>query len=156
MPLLGVNRILVYNGLKEIPITDKKGLLSLLRNSGKKVSKKEYSVRDVSFQIAPKINAAGRVGKASDAVRLLVEDDQNKIDSLTAILARNNADRQKKQEEVLKEAMKMGQDIIKDNPNKHSLVLSSKNWHSGVIGIVASKISEEFGRPSVIISIDED
>ena len=107
MPLLGVNRILVYNGLKEIPITDKKGLLSLLRNSGKKVSKKEYSVRDVSFQIAPKINAAGRVGRASDAVRLLVEDDQNKIDSLIAILARNNTDRQKKQEEVLKEAMKM-------------------------------------------------
>ncbi|MEE2701433.1 MAG: single-stranded-DNA-specific exonuclease RecJ [Thermodesulfobacteriota bacterium] len=156
MPLLGVNRILVYNGLKEIPITDKKGLLSLLRNSGKKVSKKEYSVRDVSFQIAPKINAAGRVGRASDAVRLLVEDDQNKIDSLIAILARNNTDRQKKQEEVLKEAMKMGQDIIRDNPNKHSLVLYSKNWHSGVIGIVASKISEEFGRPSVIISIDED
>ena len=156
MPLLGVNRILVYNGLKEIPITDKKGLLSLLRNSGKKVSKKEYSVRDVSFQIAPKINAAGRVGRASDAVRLLVEDDQNKIDSLSAILARNNTDRQKKQEEVLKEAMKMAQDITKDNPNKHSLVLSSKNWHSGVIGIVASKISEEFGRPSVIISIDKD
>lgn len=156
MPLLGVNRILVYNGLKEIPITEKKGLLSLLRNSGKKVSKKEYSVRDVSFQIAPKINAAGRVGRASDAVRLLVEDDQNKIDSLSAILARNNTDRQKKQEEVLKEAMKMAQDITKDNPNKHSLVLSSKNWHSGVIGIVASKISEEFGRPSVIISIDKD
>ena len=156
MPLLGVNRILVYNGLKEISSTEKKGLLSLLQNGGTKVNKKKYSVRDVSFQIAPKINAAGRVGKASDAVQLLVEDNQNKIDSLTAILARNNVDRRKKQEEALKEAMRMGQNIIKDNPHRHSLVLYSKGWHSGVVGIVASKISEEFGVPSVIISIDED
>ena len=156
MPLTGVNRIFVYNGLKEIRNTQKKGLLALLKKNKKEVSKKKYSVRDVSFQLAPKINAAGRVGSASDAVQLLIENDQNKIDLLAATLERNNIDRRKKQGQVLKEAITMGQEVIKDNQDKRSLVLYSPKWHSGVIGIVASRISEEFNRPCAIISIDKD
>ena len=96
MPLEGINRIFVFNGLKEVPRTDKKGLSELIGNG----NKKQYSARDISFQVAPKINAAGRVGKASNAVKLLVEDDIEVINSLVGIIEQDNSNRQKIQEKV--------------------------------------------------------
>ena len=148
MPLEGINRIFVFNGLKEVPRTDKKGLSELIGNG----NKKQYSARDISFQVAPKINAAGRVGKASNAVKLLVEDDIEVINSLVGIIEQDNSNRQKIQEKVLTEAKEMGRKLMKQNSNRNSLVLFSENWHPGVIGIVASKISENFNKPCAIIS----
>ena len=149
MPITNINRIFVSNGLNEIPKTDKKGLLALIRNN----DKKKYSTRDVSFQVAPKINAAGRVGKATNAVKLLVEENPEEINSLVAIIDQDNSRRQKIQEQVLTEAISMSKDIIKEDKDRNSLVLSSEEWHPGVIGIVASKISENFSRPCAIISL---
>ena len=149
MPITNINRIFVSNGLNEIPKTDKKGLLALIRNN----DKKKYSTRDVSFQVAPKINAAGRVGKATNAVKLLVEENPEEINSLVAIIDQDNSRRQKIQEQVLTEAVSMSKDIIKEDKDRNSLVLSSEEWHPGVIGIVASKISENFSRPCAIISL---
>lgn len=149
MPITNINRIFVSNGLNEIPKTDKKGLLALIRNN----DKKKYSTRDVSFQVAPKINAAGRVGKATNAVKLLVEENPEEINSLVAIIDQDNSRRQKIQEQVLTEAISMSKDIIKEDKDRNSLVLSSEDWHPGVIGIVASKISENFSRPCAIISL---
>ncbi|MEE2975692.1 MAG: single-stranded-DNA-specific exonuclease RecJ [Thermodesulfobacteriota bacterium] len=149
MPITNINRIFVSNGLNEIPKTDKKGLLALIRNN----DKKKYSTRDVSFQVAPKINAAGRVGKATNAVKLLVEENPEEINSLVAIIDQDNSRRQKIQEQVLTEAISMSKDIIKQDKDRNSLVLSSEDWHPGVIGIVASKISENFSRPCAIISL---
>ena len=149
MPITNINRIFVSNGLNEIPKTDEKGLLALIRNN----DKKKYSTRDVSFQVAPKINAAGRVGKATNAVKLLVEENPEEINSLVAIIDQDNSRRQKIQEQVLTEAISMSKDIIKQDKDRNSLVLSSEDWHPGVIGIVASKISENFSRPCAIISL---
>ncbi len=149
MPITNINRIFVSNGLNEIPKTDKKGLLALIRNN----DKKKYSTRDVSFQVAPKINAAGRVGKATNAVKLLVEENPEEINSLVAIIDQDNSRRQKIQEQVLTEAISMSKDIIKEDKDRNALVLSSEDWHPGVIGIVASKISENFSRPCAIISL---
>ena len=123
--------------------------LNILSNN----DKKKYSTRDVSFQVAPKINAAGRVGKATNAVKLLVEENPEEINSLVAIIDQDNSRRQKIQEQVLTEAISMSKDIIKEDKDRNSLVLSSEDWHPGVIGIVASKISENFSRPCAIISL---
>ena len=151
MPILGVNRIFVQNGLKEIPKTERIGLLAMLKNE-----KEIYTTRDVSFEIAPKINATGRVGKASNAVKLLIEDDETKIDSLLGIIEQDNKKRRLIQDQVSLEAMVQAESIIKENPEKNSLVLYAENWHPGVIGIVASKIVDRFKRPCAVLSIKDE
>ena len=151
MPILGVNRIFVQNGLKEIPKTERIGLLAMLKNE-----KESYTTRDVSFEIAPKINATGRVGKASNAVKLLIEDDETKIDSLLGIIEQDNKKRRLIQDKVSLEAMVQAESIIKENPEINSLVLYAENWHPGVIGIVASKIVDRFKRPCAVLSIKDE
>ena len=151
MPILGVNRIFVQNGLKEIPKTERIGLLAMLKNE-----KEIYTTRDVSFEIAPKINATGRVGKASNAVKLLIEDDETKIDSLLGIIEQDNKKRRLIQDQVSLEAMVQAESIIKENPEINSLVLYAENWHPGVIGIVASKIVDRFKRPCTVLSIKDE
>ena len=151
MPILGVNRIFVQNGLKEIPKTERVGLLAMLKNE-----KEIYTTRDVSFEIAPKINATGRVGKASNAVKLLIEDDETKIDSLLGIIEQDNKKRRLIQDQVSLEAMVQAESIIKENPEINSLVLYAENWHPGVIGIVASKIVDRFKRPCAVLSIKDE
>ena len=151
MPILGVNRIFVQNGLKEIPKTERIGLLAMLKNE-----KEIYTTRDVSFEIAPKINATGRVGKASNAVKLLIEDDETKIDSLLGIIEQDNKKRRLIQDQVSLDAMVQAESIIKENPEINSLVLYAENWHPGVIGIVASKIVDRFKRPCAVLSIKDE
>ena len=151
MPIVGVNRIFVYNGLKEIPVSNKKGLLALLKKN-----KKNYSTRDVSFEIAPKINATGRVGSASNAVKLLIEKEDSKIDSLLAIIEQDNSKRRVIQEKVASEALILAEKVLSEKPEKASLVLYSEDWHPGVIGIVASRIVEKYNRPCAIISIKDE
>ena len=151
MPILGVNRIFVQNGLKEIPRTERIGLVAMLKND-----KASYTARDVSFEIAPKINATGRVGKASNAVKLLVEDDESKIDSLLSIIDQDNKRRRLIQDQVSSEAIAQAELIIKEAPDVNSLVLFAENWHPGVIGIVASKMVERYRRPCAVISINNE
>ena len=151
MPILGVNRIFVQNGLKEIPKTERIGLLAMLKNE-----KEIYTTRDVSFEIAPKINATGRVGKASNAVKLLIEDDETKIDSLLGVIEQDNKKRRLIQDQVSLEAMVQAESIIKENPEINSLVLYAENWHPGVIGIVASIIVDRFKRPCAVLSIKDE
>ena len=151
MPILGVNRIFVQNGLLEIPKTNRLGLHALLKKD-----KTVYTARDVSFDIAPKINATGRVGKASNAVRLLVEDDESKIETLLNIIDEDNKKRRFIQEQVTSEALIQAQSFIDKNPEINSLVLSSNEWHPGVIGIVASKMVEKFHRPCAVISLGNE
>ena len=151
MPILGVNRIFVHNGLKEIPKTKRLGLQALLKKD-----KSVYTARDVSFGIAPKINATGRVGKASNAVRLLIESEKANVDSLLAIIDQDNKKRRTIQDDVTEQALIQAEAKIKENPDINSLVLSSTGWHPGVIGIVASKMVEKFHRPCAVISINGD
>ena len=150
MPILGVNRIFVYNGLKQIAVTERKGLKSLI---GKQ--KEKYSVRDISFSIAPKINAAGRVGSATDAVKLLTSKDEKVVEQLISIIEKNNVKRQEIQEQVLKEAENLAKSEFIKNPARSSLVLYSNGWHPGVIGIIASRIVKQFGVPCAVLSLND-
>tara|TARA_B100001996_G_scaffold382473_1_gene374388 strand:- start:1196 stop:2914 length:1719 start_codon:yes stop_codon:yes gene_type:complete len=150
MPILGVNRIFVQNGLLEIPKTHRLGLHALLKKD-----KSSYTARDVSFEIAPKINATGRVGKASNAVKLLIEDDESKIDSLLTIIDEDNKKRRFIQDQVTSEALVQAETYLREDPKINSLVLSSTNWHPGVIGIVASKMVDKFHRPCAVITLTD-
>ena len=147
MPIIGVNRIFVFNGLKEIKNTLRKGLKHLISKK-----KDKFSIRDISFDIAPKINAAGRVGKASNAVSLLTSDDDNEVERLAGILQSNNQIRQQIQEKVFNEAEKIAEIKLQKNSDKSSLVLFSQDWHPGVLGIIASRIVKKYGLPCAILS----
>ena len=147
MPIIGVNRIFVFNGLKEIKNTSRKGLKHLISKQ-----KEKFSIRDISFDIAPKINAAGRVGKASNAVSLLTSDDDVEVERLAGIIQSNNQIRQQIQEKVFNEAEKMAEIKLQKHPDKSSLVLFSQDWHPGVLGIIASRIVKKYGLPCVILS----
>ena len=147
MPIIGVNRIFVFNGLKEIKNTSRKGLKHLISKQ-----KEKFSIRDISFDIAPKINAAGRVGKASNAVSLLTSDDDVEVERLAGIIQSNNQIRQQIQEKVFNEAEKLAEIKLQKHPDKSSLVLFSQDWHPGVLGIIASRIVKKYGLPCVILS----
>lgn len=150
-PLLGENRLIAKYGLKEISRTEKTGLKALKTIAG--INEKEIAVTDVGFILGPRINAAGRLGDADAAVRLLTTDNEDEAMEIARYLDSENRKRQVIQGEILKEVRSMikGQYLLDKD---RAIVLSSPNWHQGVIGIVASKIAEEYYKPTVLISID--
>lgn len=149
MPLVGENRILVKEGLKKIATTNKKGLKALMDVSGLK--HKNISARDIGYVLGPRINVAGRLGSADLAVRLFMTDDDEEAGNIARELHGNNRQRQKLQKTILNEALaKIGREV---NFKEHRvIVLEDESWHPGVIGIVASRITREFYRPTIIIS----
>ena len=149
MPLTGVNRVLASFGLDEIARGERPGLRALLESSGSWPA--EVTPGTVSFRLAPRINAAGRMGSAARALELMMTDDAEKAESVARSLNRANKERQKIEERALKEAMRI---IKRAETLPHGIVVHSKGWHVGVIGIVAAKLVETYGRPAVVISLD--
>lgn len=154
VPLTLENRILAKRGLKSLAHTEKQGLIGLMDISGLS-NKGRITTYDVGFILGPRINAAGRLGDAQRALRLLTVQDEGEVERMTQVLEEEN-DRRKRIEE---ETLKLARDLIKeeyDLSQTRGLVLASKEWHPGVLGIVASKLVEEFGRPTVLLAWDED
>ncbi|MDD5292591.1 MAG: DHHA1 domain-containing protein, partial [Candidatus Omnitrophica bacterium] len=150
-PLIDENRIIVKNGLLEINKSSNLGIQALIEASGLK--DKEINPGKVSFILAPRINASGRVDSADDSLNLLLSQDYDEAKQLASHLNTHNRLRQKIGESVLKEAM----DLIERSINfkdHHVIVLSKEDWHVGVLGIVASRIAEKFFRPTIIISLN--
>jgi single-stranded-DNA-specific exonuclease len=151
MSLSGENRILVKHGLKQINKTKKKGLQSLIDVSGLKG--KEIQPGFVSFILAPRLNASGRLSSAERSLSLLLSQDLTQAQNLAKELNEENKQRQKIQDEIFNEAISIIEKEI--NFKDHSvIILSKEGWHRGVLGIVASKITERFYRPSVVISLE--
>lgn len=148
VPLLDENRVLVSYGLKELDSTRRTGLIALKEAVGIKAGKVDSD--NIAYNIAPRINAAGRVASAATALRLLTTDDAAAARALAASLDRENHSRQKLEEEILKEAVQM----CGAHVSGRGIVLSCDGWHSGVIGIVASRLAERFSRPVVLIAVD--
>ncbi len=147
VPLLDENRVFVSLGLKELKETGNPGLRAL-----KEVSFADGRAVDagsVAFQLAPRINAAGRVSSASLALRLLTTADYAEAASIAEALNRDNFRRQRIEEDILVEALQMAG----DKPES-GIVLYSDKWHAGVIGIVASRLAERFSRPTVLFSVE--
>jgi single-stranded-DNA-specific exonuclease len=152
VPLRGENRIFVTHGLDALNKTKRQGLLSLISAAG--IGEKKISTHSISFMLAPRLNASGRIDSAHTSLDLLMATDEEAADTLAENLNTNNRQRQKIEEQVVREAM----DLIEKEVNFKEdfiIVLSKEDWHPGVLGIVASKIVDRFYRPAVIISLQD-
>lgn len=150
-PLTGENRILVRHGLPMLtPMNKKVGLAALLRAIG---VRERASCTDIAFQVAPRLNAAGRVAHAADALRLLLTEDMDEADALARRLCDHNTQRQEEESRTLDEALVMAE--ARDLTREKMLVLASPDWHPGVIGIVASRLMERYYRPAALIAVQD-
>ncbi len=153
-PLVDENRILVAHGLQAFRRADP-GLAALAEVSG--VDLARLTVRDVAFGLAPRLNAAGRLGDADAALHLLLEDDPRRATGLARELDRQNRERQKLCQQTREEALSLVRDSF-DPARDAAIVVAADRWHEGVVGIVAGRLAEEFHRPAVVIALlpDED
>lgn len=152
VPLTGENRIIVKYGLDLLNKTKNKGLNALINVSNlNNVSIDEYHV---GYILAPRLNAAGRLKSATLCVKLLLTDDENEADEIAAYLNAENIKRQEIEKQILDEAIKKVEETV-DLKREKIIVLYSENWHPGVIGIVASKITERYSRPSILLSVQD-
>ncbi|WIV10759.1 single-stranded-DNA-specific exonuclease RecJ [Proteiniborus sp. MB09-C3] len=149
--LTGENRIIVKNGLNMIKSTDNHGVNALLEVTG--LINKEVTSGHIGFVIGPRINATGRIGMAKYAVHLFITKDYEEAKYLAKMLDEENIKRQNIEIQILKEAEEIISKEI-DLEKEKVLIIASENWHSGVIGIVSSRITEKYHRPSILISIE--
>ena len=150
VPLVDENRVIAKLGLLLIRQTKNIGLRSIINASGYK----KIDSNSISFGIAPRINACGRMGKAEDALKLFLSENLNEVSSLTAKLNEYNRLRQDTEKKIFDSAVK---EIEEDNLDKNAtIIVGGHNWHHGVIGIVSSKITEMYFKPSILLSFEED
>ena len=152
VPLVGENRVLVKHGLKLLSSPRWPGLASLLRVTG--LAGKEIRAHHLGFLLGPRLNAAGRVGDAADGLRLLLTDDPAEADRLAGKLEMLNTERQALDQEMLVQALEQVEQI--DLDHAAGLVLAGEGWHPGVVGIVASRVVERYGRPTFVVALDGD
>lgn len=152
VPLTGENRIIVAKGLLSIRNSERPGIIKLIENAG---LKGEISSTDVAFGIAPRINAAGRMGSAQTALKLLMTEDEEEADELVSLISSFNVKRQNVEADISSEI----EEYFNKNPERRNdlcLVAAGENWHPGVIGIAASRLVEKYGRSAIVISVGED
>src|SRR5690242_8995533 len=151
VPLTGENRILVRHGLKMLADSRWIGLRALVEAAG--LSGRPIKAGHVGFILAPRLNAAGRIGDARDGLRLLLSDNPDEAAALARELETLNARRQELDQRILDEAVELAERVLR--PEDRALVLAADTWHPGVIGIVASRLVERYGRPTFLIGWEE-
>lgn len=149
VPLRGENRTMTFHGLAGLADAVNPGLLALMQVAG--VDARRVSAGDVGFRLAPRINAAGRIGHPDQAAELFLTRDAGRARRLAGQLQRLNTERRALEASVLERALESG--VSADDP---ILVVAGQGWHRGVIGIVASRLVDRTGRPAMVISIEED
>ena len=153
MPLVGENRIIVKRGLELLKYTVNRGIRALADVA--EINLSDVQTGTIGFMLAPRINAAGRMGDPRCAVELLLAKDEMTAKRYAQILNDKNCERQETEIKILEDAL----NIIETTPSIKDdfvIVLSHEGWHHGIIGIVASKISERFNKPCILISTDEE
>ena len=149
--MTGENRILAYYGLQQINNNPRIGIQALLHSYKQKSN---YTISDIVFGLGPKINAAGRIADAGAAVKLLIEEDFHEAISFTKVLLERNTERQGLDSNITQEALSM---IEEDQgfEQRSSTVIVGKGWHKGVIGIVASRLIENYYKPTIVLTENE-
>ena len=151
-PLIDENRVIVTEGLKRFKTTSNVGLKALIDVS---TNGKAITTSTIGYTIAPRINASGRLGCASRSVELFLTDDAEKAKKLAESLCEENTLRQQTEQKMFKEAM----EYLDANPEvkeDNVIVIPHTDWHHGIVGIVSSKITEKFYKPSILFAIDGD
>ena len=151
MQMSGENRTLVSRGLASIDHSDFIGLHALLQEAG--LSEKAVTSVQIGFVLAPRINAAGRMGEADKAAELLLSSDPAEAARLARELCALNRERQSVEQEIYAQALEMIEHLPEEE--RYALVLSSDAWHQGVVGIVASRLSEKYACPSFMIHLKD-
>jgi single-stranded-DNA-specific exonuclease len=151
-PLRGENRVFARYGLKMLTETKNLGLRALIRATG--LEGKPLTAGRIGFIIAPRLNAVGRLGHALRGVELLMAQSEHEANSIARELEELNAKRQEIDRMTLEQARQRA--LALDLEDTYGIVLAEDGWHPGVIGIVASRLVEEFGRPTVLIGLDGD
>ena len=150
VPLVDENRVIAKLGLKLVKVTKNLGLRKLIQSAG--ISEIDSSA--ISFGVAPRINACGRMGHEQDALELFLSNDEKKVNLLTQKLNEYNKVRQETEKRIVEEALV---EIEKNKENEKSAIIVGKSgWHHGVIGIVASKITDMYFKPSILLSFEDD
>jgi single-stranded-DNA-specific exonuclease len=153
VPLQGENRIMVKHGLRLLAESNWPGVRALLEASG--LAGKELRAGHVGFILGPRLNAAGRIGDAADGLRLLLSDDLDEASALARRLEGLNVERQALDQRMLDEALCQVEQFA-DLERDSGFVLVGDGWHPGVVGIVASRVVERYGRPAFLIAFDGD
>lgn len=153
VPVRGENRAIMRHGLDQILTGDRAGMRALLECASLKRDILTY--RDVAFVLAPRVNAAGRLGEADRAFRLLYTDDRDEAREHAEWLEEENNRRRVIETSVSEEVREILSREF-DNHRHYAVVLASPDWHPGVIGIVASRVADEYSRPVVLISVDSE
>ena len=152
VPVENVNRIMLKEGLKRMRNPRRQGLRALKQVSG---IGDGIEIFDLGFRLGPRINAAGRLDSAGKAVELLLSDSREDAFSLAKLLDERNSERRKIEEGILRDATRMVESVS-GHEKSNSFVLSSRKWHRGVVGIVASSLAGSYGKPAFLISVDEN
>lgn len=151
MPLVGENRTIVREGLAVLQDTMRPGLQALLDSAG--YSGSPVTVETVSYGLAPRLNAAGRMNNASIALKLLLCENEEQAAGIAARLSEINTERQQTEQQITAAALeKLGADPAR--AHDRVIVVAGEGWHPGVIGIVASRLTERYGRPVIVISTE--
>lgn len=148
VPLVDENRVIAKLGLKLVEVTKNIGLKMLLEAS----KYKKIDSTTISFGLAPRINACGRMGKEQEALKLFLTDSKEEAIEISNKLNEYNKERQEAEKEIFEQAVKQ----VEEQQEKTVLVLGNESWHHGVIGIVASKITDLYFKPSILICFEED
>lgn len=150
VPITGENRVLAKFGLEVINTNPRPGIKALIQQ----LKRKDLTVTDVVFAVAPRINAAGRIKHGNDAVQLLTEFNLEQAEEFAAQIENLNADRKNLDKQITEEAL---QQIEQNNEQeKYTTVVYNENWHKGVIGIVASRLTETYYRPTLVFTKSGD
>lgn len=150
VPMVGENRILAYYGLKRLNQNPNVGLRAIIRTCG--MSGKELTISDVIFKIGPRINASGRMQSGKEAVDLLVCRDMTRALELARDIDRYNEERKELDKKITDEAAAQLEAISPQLEGRRSIVIYNKDWHKGIIGIVASRLTEQHYKPTVVLT----
>ena len=148
MPLVGENRVFVAHGLESIRHTQRPGIAALMKESG--CTPDNVTATSIGFMLAPRINAAGRMGQIEWAVELFLTDDAERAEYLAKALCDLNRQRQQVESQIYDEAVSM----LPPGQPPEAIVLADETWHQGVVGIVASRMAEEYCCPTFLICLD--
>ena len=150
VPLEKENRLLVQRGMLELARSKRPGLRKLMEVAA---VRSPVAAEHIGFRLGPRLNAAGRLATAEKALRLLLTSDQTEADELAALLDAQNRDRQAVERQICEEAEKALVDHF-DPARDAAIVLGSRDWHPGVLGIVASRLARKYHRPTILVAFD--